>query len=530
MTASTQIYITDTTLRDGQQSPGAGMSYADNLHYAELANLLRIDVLEAGFPSASNTDFKIVNQISKNMTSSNSNMIISGLCQLREEQVHKTMEALSPSLSIGRARIHIYVPVDPELMPASLGTFAENKQLIVETVYKLIKIMKDGGYDVQFSPEGYSRVRDNFDFTTELIRAAVSAGASVINCPDTIGGAFRYEGDNYFVNKIKQHAEIIKKEFPNQDVVWSAHCHNDFGNALDNTLTAVFDGVTRQIEGCINGVGERAGNVSLEQCIMNIRHFGNLPHLPQKYHTNADIAHLKEISDFIAEKMLPRQPHFPITGKNAASHTSGGHINAIINNPLAYQPFDPTSIGSGIKFVFGPLSGSNHAQQIINQNGYLCDDSDKVAITQAIKDYYSDRRKGITDEELLVAYKIYRSPIKTENITYSKDAQKNTTTLTLSGKFFDEDSLSVVYHGKGSALSAMNDAIAKYLPNIVVEDYNSHSEGHSINALCNSTIVISVNNKGKFEGHSTDDDIEISAIKAFINAVNNAYVELNYKC
>lgn len=529
MTTSTQIYITDTTLRDGQQSPGAGMSYADNLHYAELANKLRIDILEAGFPSASTTDFNIVNQIARDMASEKSNMIISGLCQLREEQVYKTMEALSPSLSIGRGRIHIYLPVDPELMPASLGKFADNKPLMVETVYKLTKIAADGGYEVQFSPEGYSRMRENFDFTTEVIRAAISAGASVINCPDTIGGAYRYEGENYFVNKMKQHAQMMKDEFPKQNIVWSAHCHNDFGNALDNTLTAVFEGVTTQIEGCINGVGERAGNVSLEQCIMLIRQFGHLPHLPQKYHTNADINHLKEISDFIADKMLARQPHFPITGKNAASHTSGGHINAIINNPLAYQPFDPKEIGSEIKFVFGPLSGSNHAQQIITQNNYICTDNEKVEITQSIKDHYKDRRKGITDDELLIAYKSYRSPIQLSNISYSKDAQNNTTTLTLSGKFFDENSLSVVYHGKGSALSAMNSEIDKYLPNVIVEDYKSHSEGSSINALCNSTITVSVNNRGKFDGHATDDDIEISAIKAYIDAVNNAYVELNYK-
>src|SRR3990167_7519792 len=118
--SSKQIYILDTTLRDGQQSPGAGMSFENNLHYAQLAHNLRIDILEAGFPSASNTDFMIVNQIAKNMAAINSNMKISGLCQLREDQVYKTMEALAPSLAIGLGRVHVYVPVDPELMPASL--------------------------------------------------------------------------------------------------------------------------------------------------------------------------------------------------------------------------------------------------------------------------------------------------------------------------------------------------------------------------------------------------------------------------
>ena len=179
--SSKQIYILDTTLRDGQQSPGAGMSFEDNLHYAQLAHNLRIDILEAGFPSASKTDFTIVNQIAKDMAAIKSNMKISGLCQLREDQVHKTMESLAPSLAIGRGRVHIYVPVDPELMPASLGSLAENKPLIVETVYKLVKIITDGGFEAEFSPEGYSRQRHNFDFTTDVIRAALSAGASIVN-------------------------------------------------------------------------------------------------------------------------------------------------------------------------------------------------------------------------------------------------------------------------------------------------------------------------------------------------------------
>ncbi|MCC2625880.1 MAG: 2-isopropylmalate synthase [Burkholderiales bacterium] len=524
---ATQIYILDTTLRDGQQSPGAGMSYEDNLHYAHLAHKLKIDILEAGFPSASNTDFNIVSQIAKDMAAIKSDMKISGLCQLREDQVHKTMEALAPSLAINRGRIHIYVPVDPELMPVSLGNLANDKPLIIGTVNKLIKIMTSAGFEVEFSPEGYSRMRKNFDFTTDVIRAAIEAGASIINCPDTIGGASRYEGEDYFVNKIKQHAAIIKQEFPGQNIIWSAHCHNDFGTALDNTLTAVFEGAVQQIEGCINGVGERAGNVSLEQCIMNIRQFGNLTHLSHKVYTNADISYLKDISDFIAEKMLPRQPHSPITGKNAASHTSGGHINAILKNPMAYQPFDPKQIGSEISFVFGPLSGSNHARQIITTLGYKCTEEEKVAITQAIKDYYQDRRKGITDEELVKAYKAYRSPIRLDSLTYAKDAG-NTTTLTLHGKFFDLPEISVSYKGKGSALSTINNAIATHFPGIAVEDYNSYAEGHTIDALCTSNITVSLNGSHRFHGRASDEDIEISAVKAFIDAVNNAYVETKF--
>ena len=523
---SKKIYILDTTLRDGQQSPGAGMSYQDNLDYADLANKLNIDVLEAGFPAASNADFAIVNQISQNMAAINSPMRISALCQLREDQVQRTMAALAPSLAIGRARIHIYVPVDPELMSASLGKLAEDKPLIIATAHKLVAIATKAGFEVEFSPEGYSNQRENFDFVTELIKSVINAGASVINCPDTIGGASRHQGEDYFVNKIAQHAALMQQEFPAKDLIWSMHCHNDFGTALDNTMHAVFNGVASQIEGCINGVGERAGNVALEQCIMLIRQFGRGPHLKQPIHTDINIQYLKQASDFIAARMLPRQPHSPIVGQNSAAHTSGGHINAILKNPLAYQPFDPKDIGSEISFVFGPLSGSNHAQQIIRKFNYRCEDSEKVTITQAIKDCYADRRKGITDQELLVAYKTYRAPIKLTDLSYAKD-NNGKTLLTLHGQFFTTHNLIIEYQGRGSALSALNNAVNQHLSNVTVLDYNSRSRGTTVEAVCCSNIIISLNGES-YNGNAEDDDIEISALKAFIDAVNNAYIAVNY--
>ncbi len=266
------VKIFDTTLRDGQQCPGAGMSMEKNWQYARLARDLKVDILEAGFPAASELDFEIVRSIAIEYARSEQSPIIAALCQLRIEQIERTVEALRPA--IGRARLHTYVPVDPALMAASLGSRADQKNEIVKDVYEHIKLAVDSGCEVQFSPEGYSRMGENFDFTTELIRAAVSAGATVINCPDTIGGACVYEGDQYFVKNMSRHAAIIAREFPAAIIDWSVHCHNDFGLAVQNSINAVFDGPATQVEGCINGIGERAGNASIEQCIMIINHFG----------------------------------------------------------------------------------------------------------------------------------------------------------------------------------------------------------------------------------------------------------------
>ena len=237
-----RIFIFDTTLRDGQQSPGAGMSFDDNLLYATYADVLGIDVLEAGFPAASNTDFTVVHAIAELMADRQSEMTVAGLCQLREPQCQATMEALAPCVANGKARVHTYVSVDPNLMQASLGKLADDKPTIIENLAAIVRMAHQAGYEVEFSPEGYSRMADNFDFVTDLIRAADANGATTINCPDTIGGASYIEGDDYFVNKMQQHAAIIREEFPERSVVWSVHCHNDFGLALTNSINGIIDG------------------------------------------------------------------------------------------------------------------------------------------------------------------------------------------------------------------------------------------------------------------------------------------------
>jgi len=527
MKTKKQIYLLDTTLRDGQQSPGAGMSLADNIQYAHIAHQLNIDVLEAGFPAASSTDFAIVTQISHDMASIQSSMIISALAQMKEAQIVKTMEALSHSVAIHKARLHMYVPVDPHLMAASIGSLADNKQQIITMLGDLVKLAHSSGFEVEFSPEGYSRQGDNFSFVTDLIRAAVSNGATIINCPDTIGGASRYQGESYFINYMAKHKAIIDKEFDNNQVIWSMHCHNDFGLALENTMYGVFSGIATQIEGCINGVGERAGNVALEQCAMIIRQFGTTANAHQEYFTNINFKQLKAASDFIAEKMLPRQPHFPIIGTNATTHSSGGHTNAIINNPLSYQPFDPKDIGGEIILVFSPLSGSNHAQSIIVGAGYQCNDNEKIAITQFIKDYYHDRRKGITDTELITAYKKFRAPIIVDNIQYTKN--NDYSQLIIEGQLFDKNRQVFHYSPDESLLVGLNNSLNTYLnTEIIVRDYRSSSRGSDVTALSLSEITVESNGK-VFIGKANDYDIEISALKAFIDAANQVYVEQNYK-
>lgn len=527
MDSGNQVKIFDTTLRDGQQCPGAGMNLERNLEYAQLAAQLRVDVLEAGFPSASALDFDIVNRIASDLASVTDGPVVAGLCQLRSDQIDRTIESLLPIIPKGRARVHTYVPVDPELMVASLGRRAEDYSGIIEEVGRFIERAVGAGCEVEFSPEGYSRMGKNFSFVTDLIRAAVQAGASVINCPDTIGGASRMQGTEYFVEQMKRHAAIIAADFPGRSVTWSVHCHNDFGLALDNSLEGVFRGPARQVEGCINGIGERAGNVALEQVILAIEHFGGLVEKEHPFWTRIDVSRLQAASDFVRGHMLPRQPHWPITGDNASKHSSGGHTNAILRNPLAYQPFDPRSIGREISIVFGPLSGGNHAKALIEARGYRCDDAEKAAIAQHIKTIYKDRRKGITEDELLDGYFDYRRISRIDSFQYRKEGGQ--AGVVLRGSFFGQQGeFSRIREGEDSALVALKDLIDSEFPGTEILSHRAESEEEGARSRSVSRVVIRNGGDKTWTGVGVDSDIEIAAMKALLDAVNRAWIDKNF--
>lgn len=256
---------------------------------------------------------------------------------------------------------------------------------------------------VQFSLEWYSRIINgqlcNWQFGTDLIAAALEWWASVINLPDTIGWGHPREWEKYFVKLM----EIHQIMFHDPKIVWSTHNHNDMWLAVANSLNAITQSNVTQVECTMNGVGERAWNASLEEIVMNIKTFWHLQGLGIIFDTNK----LQTISDFIAQKMLIRQPNKAVVWDNAFRHSSGGHTNAVIDNPLAYQPFDPFEVGWEISMVFGPLSGSNHLMQILERAGVMCDKLTAAQATPWIKNFYADRRKGVTDEEVVKAFGIF---------------------------------------------------------------------------------------------------------------------------
>ncbi len=396
-----KVILFDTTMRDGRQCPGADVTDGQYFDYMKLISRSGMDIVEAGFPSSSKREFVQVRRLAEMAGSGEFSPSVAALCQSRREQVDSTLRALEPAVGWEKAFFHVYIPVDPRLLSASMGDIDTDSEL--QKLEEHIKIAKRAGMTVQFSPEGYSRIGSNFDWCTDLIRVAVSSGATYINCPDTIGGASHYEWEQYYVENMRRHKEVIDREYPWNSVVWSVHNHNDLGNATENSIWWVVNGVARKIEGTIGWVGERAGNADLLQVVMNMRQFHS-----QKYDTShIDIAWFHEIGRFVGQHMLPIQPHYPIIWGNAYRHTSGGHVNALRRDRLVYHPYDPESVGWSISLWFGPQSGGNHARDIVEQSGISFAWSPSE-FAQFLKSHHSDRRKGISDEEVIAWYRIYR--------------------------------------------------------------------------------------------------------------------------
>ena len=501
------------------------MSYTKNIEYAQLASRINVDVLEAGFPSASAEDFKIVNQIARMYAQQAHSPKVAALSQLRRDQVEKTIEALSPLIPSKRAILHVYVPVAPALMRASLGEYANDQQQILGDLKSMIELAVDAGLEVEFSPEAYSQMAENFDFTTELISTAIAAGASTINCPDTIGRACYLQGNDYFVNHMNEHAAIMQARFPSREITWSVHCHNDFGLALDNSMRAVFDGPATQIEGCFNGIGERAGNVALEQCIMYLKTFGDARG-GETYRSQCRSQQIRKISDFVSQHMLSRQPHWPISGDNAARHSSGGHTNAILKNAHIYQPFNPSEVGQSLSFVFGPLSGSNHAQSIIRKHGYVCEDHERQTIMQHIKDFHRNRRKGLTDDEFMTAYFDYRAPIKVTAISFDhrSDGQHFSMQATVDGQ---AETIDFMAKEDDTATTALHRFLSERFAPFSIQSYRSESKEPGRHAAAHATISIEVAGE-YYQGKAHDHDIESAALKALIDAYNRSLIEQNF--
>lgn len=372
-----QISIFDTTLRDGEQSPGYSMNKSEKLRMALQLERLNVDIIEAGFPIASDGDFETVREISKQIR----NSTIAALARTAEEDILKAAESLE---SAKRSRIHTFIATSDIHMKYKLK---KSRSEVLERATRAVELARQHCDEVEFSAEDASRSDPSFLY--EIFEAVISAGATIINVPDTVGYALPWEYGELIAG--------IRRHVPNIDQAHlSVHCHNDLGLAVANSLEAIRNGA-QQVECTINGIGERAGNASLEELVMAITT------------RQADFEHTTRIRTqeiYAASRLLAEitgngvQPNKAIVGKNAFAHEAGIHQHGVLNNPLTYEIITPESIGlTSNRIVLGKHSGRFALGKKLESLGYsLAKEELNEVYIRFIK--LADEKKVLDDEDL----------------------------------------------------------------------------------------------------------------------------------
>ena len=375
---STQLAIFDTTLRDGEQSPGCSMNLEEKIRMARQLETLGVDIIEAGFPIASEGDFQAVRAVSRECRRAT----IAALCRTTDEDVARAAEALSDA---AHPRIHTFVATSDIHLTHKLK---KSRSEVVRMTRNAVEMARNYAEEIEFSAE--DATRSDVDYLCEVLSVAVEAGASVINVPDTVG----YTLPSEFSQLVKTVQERVVGE---RDVTISVHCHNDLGLAVANSLAAVEAGA-RQVECTINGIGERAGNASLEELIMAMHVRGD--RLP--FETSVDTTQLYPASRLLSAIIgFDVQPNKAIVGRNAFAHEAGIHQHGVLNNPLCYEIMTPESVGVPANtLVLGKHSGRHAlAMRYVELGRPLTSGELDSAYTRFTQ--LADRKKRIYDQDLL---------------------------------------------------------------------------------------------------------------------------------
>ena len=375
------VHIFDTTLRDGEQVPGCKLDESEKLIIAERLDLLGVDVIEAGFPISSPGDFKAVNEIAKLVK----NASVCGLTRAVKKDIEVAAEALKPAL---RPRIHTGIGTSDSHISHK---FKSDRKTIIERAKQAVAYAKNFVDDVEFYAEDAGRT-DN-SFLAQVCEEVIKSGATVLNIPDTTG----YCLPEQYGDKIKYLVDNVKNI---DKAIISCHCHNDLGLATANSIAGVVNGA-RQIECTINGIGERAGNTSLEEVVMIMRQHPGL-----NLDTSIDSKLLYDTSQMVSDKMgMPVQPNKAIVGSNAFAHSSGIHQDGVIKNRETYEIIDPNDVGVNISsIILTARSGRAALAYRAKEIGY---ELSKIQLDNAYQTFLShaDKKKEIVNEDIHIIMK-----------------------------------------------------------------------------------------------------------------------------
>jgi len=509
-----RILIFDTTLRDGEQSPGASLNLEEKLAIAHQLARLGVDVIEAGFPFSSPGDFKAVNKIASIVGKENG-PVICGLARASKGDIKACYEAVSPA---PRKRIHTFIATSDIHLKHKLK---KSRKDVLQIVPEMVNYAKSLVDDIEFSCEDASR--SDPDFLYEVIQLAISAGATTINIPDTVG----FTTPSEFGKLISD----INKNVPNIDeAVISVHGHNDLGLAVANFLEAIKNGA-RQLECTINGIGERAGNASLEELVMALHvrksFFNNFFKRNSDSPTPLTAIRTEEITK--TSRLVSNltgmivQPNKAIVGANAFAHESGIHQDGVLKNRLTYEIIDAKTVGlNDNKISLGKLSGRSAVRARLEEMGYDLNREDLNDAFTRFKDL-ADRKREITDRDLeaIVSEQVQLPEAKFQLSLVQVscgNASKPTATITLLNTEDNTEETAVsIGTGPVDAVCEALNKLAK-VPNELIE-FSVKSVTEGIDALGEVTIRIRRDNK-IYSGHSADTDVVVAAANAYVNALN----------
>ncbi len=495
---SDKIYIFDTTLRDGEQSPGATMNTAEKLRIAEKLEKLGVDIIEAGFPCASQGDFDAVRKIAEQVKDST----VCGLARITPSDITAAGEAVKVA---ARPMIHTFVSTSDIHLQYQLK---QTREQVLENAIKGVKHARNYCDKVEFSAMDASR--SNPEYLCRVFEAAIKAGATTINIPDTVGYAIPHE--------FGQLVSYIMNNTPNIDkAIVSIHCHNDLGLATANSMAALMAGA-RQVEVTINGIGERAGNTSLEEIVMAIHTRGDYLNLKTDINTRKIYSASRLVSTITG---IMVQPNKAIVGANAFAHESGIHQDGVLKNPMTYEIMQPEIIGlSSNNLVLGKHSGRHALRTRLEELGYKLTDEELNIVFTNFK-ALADKKKDIMDEDIeaLVTEGVLRSSeiFKLDYVQISSGSTViPTATVEMSIK---ERKVRGTHHGNGPI-----DAVF----NAITEITGSASEllRFSISAITGGTdaqgeVTVRLREKGLVAlGRGSDADIITASAKAYVNGLN----------
>ena len=496
-----KLIIFDTTLRDGEQSPGASMTRDEKLRIARQLERLKVDVIEAGFAASSNGDFEAVQAIANAIRDSS----ICSLSRANDRDISRAAEALKGAAN---PRIHTFIATSALHMEKKLRMTPEQ---VLEQAKLSVRFARNLVADVEFSPEdGY---RSDVDYLCRVLEAVINEGATTINVPDTVG----YAVPELYGNFIK----TLRERVPNSDkAIWSVHCHNDLGMAVANSLAGVKIGGARQVECTINGLGERAGNCSLEEVVMAVRTRKDYFNLEM----NIDPLHILAASRMVSQTTgFVVQPNKAVVGANAFAHASGIHQDGMLKARETYEIMRAEDVGwSASKMVLGKLSGRNAFKQRLLDLGVQLESETEVNAAFARFKELADRKSEIFDEDILAL-------VSDESVTHENE-QFSFVSLSQHSETGERPQASIVFKVRGVEVSSASDGNGPVDASLKAIETHVRSGAemvlYSVNAISGSTesqgeVTVRLQNSGRVvNGVGSDPDIVVASAKAYLCALN----------